>query len=205
MPVAVSAFTEDVILRQGIVDLTDVGKFVPNLTVTGFSAGHTSSVNPFIRGIGLQDHLKRLFGSASIYRIPTPYSLDERHAACRETVKASGLKSAYLRPVVFRGDCGPGVIPKNMSVVDVAIMLAADLGLQVQEKPISREQMYAADEMFFTGTAVEVTPVKQLDHLKAGTGTKGLVTTTLQSAFFGLFDGRTTDQRGWLEPLWTRP
>jgi iron complex outermembrane receptor protein len=57
VPIAISAFTEDTILKQGIVDLTDVGKFVPNLTVTGFSAGHVSSVNPFIRGIGLQDHL----------------------------------------------------------------------------------------------------------------------------------------------------
>ncbi len=57
VPVAVSAFAEDVMFRQGIVDMTDVGKFVPNLTITGFSAGHVSSVNPFIRGIGLQDHL----------------------------------------------------------------------------------------------------------------------------------------------------
>ena len=57
VPIAISAFSEETILRQGIVDLTDVGKFVPNLTVTGFSAGHVSSVNPFIRGIGLQDHL----------------------------------------------------------------------------------------------------------------------------------------------------
>ena len=57
VPIAISAYTEDTILRQGIVDLTDIGKFVPNLTVTGFSAGHVSSVNPFIRGIGLQDHL----------------------------------------------------------------------------------------------------------------------------------------------------
>jgi iron complex outermembrane receptor protein len=57
VPIAVSAFTEDIIFRQGIVDLTDIGKFVPNMTVTGFSAGHTSSVNVFIRGIGLQDHL----------------------------------------------------------------------------------------------------------------------------------------------------
>ena len=57
VPIAMSAFTEDVMFRQGIVDLTDIGKFVPNMTVTGFSAGHTSSVNVFIRGIGLQDHL----------------------------------------------------------------------------------------------------------------------------------------------------
>ena len=57
VPVAVSAFTASTIEKQGITDLTDIGKFVPNLNVTGFSAGHTSSVNAFIRGIGLQDHL----------------------------------------------------------------------------------------------------------------------------------------------------
>jgi iron complex outermembrane recepter protein len=57
VPVAISAFSADTIERQGIADLTDIGKFVPNLNVTGFSAGHTASANPFIRGIGLQDHL----------------------------------------------------------------------------------------------------------------------------------------------------
>jgi iron complex outermembrane receptor protein len=57
VPVAISAFTAETIERQGIADLTDIGKFVPNLNVTGFSAGHVSSSNPFIRGIGLQDHL----------------------------------------------------------------------------------------------------------------------------------------------------
>jgi len=57
VPVAITAFTEETMERQGITDLTDVGKFVPNLNVTGFSAGHTSSTNAFIRGIGLQDHL----------------------------------------------------------------------------------------------------------------------------------------------------
>ena len=57
VPVAVSAFTAATIEKQGITNLVDIGKFVPNLNVTGFSAGHTSSVNAFIRGIGLQDHL----------------------------------------------------------------------------------------------------------------------------------------------------
>jgi iron complex outermembrane receptor protein len=57
VPVAISAFTADTIEKQGIADLTDIGKFVPNLNVTGFSAGSVSSVNAFIRGIGLQDHL----------------------------------------------------------------------------------------------------------------------------------------------------
>jgi iron complex outermembrane receptor protein len=57
VPVAISAFSAEGIERQGIASLTDIGKFVPNLNVTEFSAGHTSSANPFIRGIGLQDHL----------------------------------------------------------------------------------------------------------------------------------------------------
>ena len=57
VPAAISAFSASKIEKQGITDLTDIGKFVPNLNVTGFSAGHTSSANPFIRGIGLQDHL----------------------------------------------------------------------------------------------------------------------------------------------------
>jgi iron complex outermembrane receptor protein len=57
VPVAISAFSPENIERQGITNLTDIGKFVPNLNVTEFSAGQTSSANPFIRGIGLQDHL----------------------------------------------------------------------------------------------------------------------------------------------------
>ena len=57
VPVAISAFSADTIEKQGITNLTDIGKFVPNLNVTEFSAGQTSSANPFIRGIGLQDHL----------------------------------------------------------------------------------------------------------------------------------------------------
>ncbi len=67
VPIAISAFDGDMLAVQGITDLTDVGKFVPNLSVTGFSAGHTSSVNPFIRGIGLQDHLITTDPGVSIY------------------------------------------------------------------------------------------------------------------------------------------
>ncbi|MGH8224038.1 MAG: TonB-dependent receptor plug domain-containing protein, partial [Woeseiaceae bacterium] len=57
VPIAVSAFEGDKLAQQGIVDIVDIGKFVPNLNITQFSAGHVSSSNPFIRGIGLQDHL----------------------------------------------------------------------------------------------------------------------------------------------------
>jgi branched-chain amino acid aminotransferase len=252
------------------------------------------------------DHLERLKYSASVYRIPMPYSVEELHAACRETVRDSGLASAYIRPLVSRGNCGLGVIPKDMSVVDVAIMvspwgaylgedglkngikacitswnrlapntmppgvkaggnylssqligleardrgfeegiglgtdgllsegagenifvilkgklltppgsssilsgitretvitLAAEIGIHTQEITLSREQLYAADEIFMTGTAAEVTPVRQVDHMTIGNGACGPVTKKLQDAFFGLFNGQTADNWGWLEPI----
>ena len=67
VPIAMSAFSGDALAEQGITGITDVGKFVPNLNITGFSAGHTSSANPFIRGIGLQDHLITTDPGVSIY------------------------------------------------------------------------------------------------------------------------------------------
>ena len=67
VPMSLSAFSGDTIEAQGITDLVDVGKFVPNLNVTTFSAGHTSSANPFIRGIGLQDHLITTDPGVSVY------------------------------------------------------------------------------------------------------------------------------------------
>jgi iron complex outermembrane receptor protein len=67
VPMSISAFSGDTIEAQGITDLVDVGKFVPNLNVTTFSAGHTSSANPFIRGIGLQDHLITTDPGVSVY------------------------------------------------------------------------------------------------------------------------------------------
>lgn len=67
VPVAVSAFEGDKLAQQGIVDIVDIGKFVPNLNITQFSAGHVSSSNPFIRGIGLQDHLITTDPGVSVY------------------------------------------------------------------------------------------------------------------------------------------
>jgi branched-chain amino acid aminotransferase len=84
---------------------------------------------------------------------------------------------------------------------DSAIQLARKLGYEVVEQVVSREQLYAADEIFLTGTAVEVTPVRRVDHMRIGEGTRGPITQRIQKAFFGLFDGSTPDERGWLEPL----
>lgn len=254
----------------------------------------------------LSDHLKRLYFSAGIYRMPITYDFQELVDACKETVRANGMTSAYIRPIVLRGNCGLGVIPRDLNNIDVAVIvapwgaylgeeglkngisacvtswqrlapntmppgakaggnylssfligmeardrgcvegigfgtdgllsegageniflvqdgqlltppisssilsgitrntviaLARDAGLEVHEQSISREQMYAADEIFMTGTAAEVTPVRQLDHITIGNGGCGPITRKLQDAFFGLFDGTTEDRRGWLEYL----
>jgi len=269
----------------------------------GIRAYDTPGGTMIFRG---RDHLDRLKYSADVYRIPLRYSVDELHEACRETVRDSGLKSAYIRPLVARGNCGLGVMPKDISIVDVSIIvsnwgaylgdeglkngiracitswnrlapntmppgvkaggnylssqligfeardrgfeegiglgrdgllsegagenmfviikgrlltppasssiltgitrdtvmrLAEKQGITTHEMPISREQMYAADEIFMTGTAAEVTPVRQVDHMVIGNGGCGPMTRKLQDAFFGLFNGKTKDEWGWLEPL----
>ena len=252
----------------------------------------------------LTDHLKRMYFSSAVYRMPVPYELEVLDQACRDTVQANELESAYIRPMVSRGNCGLGVMPRDMSMVDVSIIvspwgaylgeeglkngikacvtswqrlapntmppgakaggnylsslliglearergfeegiglgrdgllsegagenifiiekgrlitppvsasilagitrntvitLARQRGMEVAEQTIAREQMYAADEIFMTGTAAEVTPVRQLDHITIGNGGCGPITRQVQDDFFGLFNGRTEDRWGWLE------
>ncbi|MEE4294795.1 MAG: branched-chain amino acid transaminase [Xanthomonadales bacterium] len=269
----------------------------------GIRAYDTPNGTRIMRGM---DHMKRLKYSADVYRMPMDYSVEILHAAMCETIRESGLKSTYIRPIIARGNCGLGVVPKDMSMVDTAIMvmpwgaylgedglkngiaacitswsrlapntmppgvkaggnylvsqligleardrgfvegiglgvdgllsegageniflvkdgrlltppaaamilsgitrasvmtLAADMGIDTFETSISREQIYGADEVFMTGTAAEVTPVRQVDHMIIGEGGAGPVTKKLQDAFFGLFEGRTEDKWGWLEPI----
>ena len=84
---------------------------------------------------------------------------------------------------------------------DAVMKIAESFKLSVIETEIPREQLYIADELFFTGTAVEITPIKSVDKITIGTGTRGPVTTQIQKAFFGLFDGSTEDSWGWLESV----
>ena len=74
------------------------------------------------------------------------------------------------------------------------ITLAADLGIEVEERDLPREALYSADEVFMTGTAAEITPVRSVDRKPVGTGKPGPITRALQQAFFGLFDGSTEDR-----------
>jgi branched-chain amino acid aminotransferase len=84
---------------------------------------------------------------------------------------------------------------------DSIITLAAEAGLEVLEQSVPREMLYIADEMFMTGTAAEVTPVRSVDRVAVGDGTRGVITEQLQAAFFGLFDGSTEDKWGWLQSI----
>ena len=76
--------------------------------------------------------------------------------------------------------------------------LAADLGFEVREEFLSRDLLYMADEVFFTGTAAEITPIRSIDRIPIGNGSRGPITRALQERFFGITSGEIEDRHGWL-------
>ena len=93
--------------------------------------------------------------------------------------------------------------PANSSILMgitrmVAMTLASDLGYEVREQRITREWLYIADELFFTGTAAEITPIRSVDGIEIGSGTRGPITKALQDEFFAITEGRQPDRHGWL-------
>lgn len=255
----------------------------------------------------LTDHMRRLYNSAKIYRMPIPYDVAELIEVCKQVVVANDLvDGAYIRPLALRGYGEIGLAPKPDHPVDVAIAawkwgtylgsealeqgvdvcisswqrvapntipslakaggnylssqlistearrlgfaegialstdgtvsegagenlflirdgeiitppaaasiltgitrdsvakLATRMGLTVKEQIIPREALYLADELFFTGTAAEVTPIRSVDRIEIGAGKRGPITEKLQKAFFGLFTGDTDDSDNWLESV----
>jgi branched-chain amino acid aminotransferase len=81
---------------------------------------------------------------------------------------------------------------------DSVIQLARDKGLEVVEGSITRDELYVADEIFLTGTAAEVTPIREVDHRSIGTGRRGPVAQMLQEAFFDVVAGRNAKYEQWL-------
>ncbi len=79
--------------------------------------------------------------------------------------------------------------------------LAAELGYEVKEKLLTRDEVYIADEAFFTGTAAEVTPIRELDGRVIGAGRRGPITTKLQQLYFDTVNGRHAAHRAWLTPV----
>ncbi len=250
----------------------------------------------------LKDHVRRLFDSAKIYRMELPFTKQEIFDACQETVRINGLKSAYVRPIAFRGYNTLGVDPTGNPVeviigtmswgtylgeeainegVDVrvsswtriapntfpamakcsanymnsqlikmeamadgyiegialdangyvsegsgenifvirdgkiltpplgasvlpgitrnsVIMLAEEMGYEVIENLVPRELLYIADEVFFTGSAAEVSPIRSIDKIPIGSGTRGPITEKLQRRFFDIIEGKAEDKYGWL-------
>ena len=84
---------------------------------------------------------------------------------------------------------------------DSVITLAADAGMKVREKRITRDELYCADEAFFTGTAAEVTPIREVDNRPVGNGKRGPVTARLQGAFFKCVRGEGPRSAEWLSPV----
>jgi branched-chain amino acid aminotransferase len=84
---------------------------------------------------------------------------------------------------------------------DSVITLAKELGIAVVEQMIPREMLYISDEVFFTGTAAEITPIRSVDKIKIGTGKIGPVTRSIRKELFGLFDGAKPDKHNWLTPV----
>jgi branched-chain amino acid aminotransferase len=250
----------------------------------------------------LDDHMRRLFDSAAIYRMS--YELDQAQltTAVLDTIKANGLAACYIRPLIYRGYHALGVNPlpcpvealilvwewgpylgadaleagvdvrvsswtrsapntfpsmaksvanyansslikmeaiidgysegialnpdgnlsegsgQNLFVVrndiiytpplsasvlpgitrDTIITLAQDMGFQVKEENLPRELLYIADEVFFCGTAAEITPIRSVDKVTIGIGKRGPITAAIQQSFFDYINGAVPDRHGWL-------
>jgi branched-chain amino acid aminotransferase len=251
------------------------------------------------------DHLDRLYRSAGLYYMDIPYEKEQLRQATLELIARNGMRSCYIRPLVYRGygqmglfpleapvdvtiavwewgsylgedgkqhgvrakvsswrrispdslipqakACGQylnsvlakieshkagyeegillddhghvcegtgenlflvrdGVIhtpPLTASILDginrrAAIQIARDLGLEVVERDIARAELYLAEEIFMTGTAAELTPIREVDDHAVGTGRPGEVTLAVQTAFEDALHGRGERYRAWLDPV----
>jgi len=89
----------------------------------------------------------------------------------------------------------PGITRESVMTI------CADLGLAVVEENLPREMLYLADEVFFVGTAAEVTPLRSIDRIPVGNGKRGPITTKIQQEFFGIVEGKKPDRHGWFTPV----
>lgn len=251
----------------------------------------------------LPEHIDRLIGSAHILGIEVPYSAEALIEACVTTIRVNGLRSCYIRPLVFLGDGEMGLAAKNPVRVSIAawpwgaylgdegvakgvriqtssfqrihgnsmmtkskavgnyvnsilasleakrsgydeamlldhqgnvaecsgenlficrggrvktslptailpgitrdtiIRLLADAGVEAIEQPFTRDETYLADEIFMTGTAAEVTPVREIDGRRIGRGEPGPITRELQAQYARLVRGGLTPYEHWLTPV----
>jgi len=98
--------------------------------------------------------------------------------------------------VVYTPDLSAGAL--NGITRDTVLHICRDLGLNVVQKRITRDEIYIADEAFFSGTAAEVTPIRELDRIEIGSGSRGPITEKIQAAFFDIVNGRNAEYAHWL-------
>jgi branched-chain amino acid aminotransferase len=97
---------------------------------------------------------------------------------------------------VYTPDLSAGAL--NGITRNTVLAICNDLGLTLKEKRITRDEIYISDEAFFTGTAAEVTPIRELDRIEIGSGSRGPITEKIQSAFFDIVNGRNPKYLEWL-------
>ena len=98
--------------------------------------------------------------------------------------------------VIYTAPLGASILP---GITRASVMtLAGELGYQVHEESMAREMLYLSDEVFMTGTAAEITPIRSVDRHPVGEGARGPITEALQTAFFGIVRGEVEDRHGWL-------
>ncbi|HDQ43973.1 MAG TPA: branched-chain amino acid transaminase [bacterium] len=102
-----------------------------------------------------------------------------------------------LKGKIYTPDICSAILPGITR--DTVMTLAAGLGYEVVEQPLPREMLYIADEVFFTGTAAEITPIRSVDKIEIGAGKRGPVTRAIQEALFGIIAGDQDDAFGWLD------
>jgi branched-chain amino acid aminotransferase len=103
---------------------------------------------------------------------------------------------AVYRGVIYTPSFGSSIL---MGITrDIVITLAKELGYEVRETMVPRDLLYVADEIFFTGTAAEITPVRSVDRVPVGAGGRGPITKKVQDEFFAIVSGQVPDRHGWL-------
>jgi branched-chain amino acid aminotransferase len=98
--------------------------------------------------------------------------------------------------VVYTPDSSAGAL--NGITRNTIFSICQDLGLELKEKAITRDEIYIADEAVFSGTAAEVTPIRELDRIEIGSGSRGTITEKIQAAFFDIVNGRNPKYASWL-------
>jgi branched-chain amino acid aminotransferase len=120
------------------------------------------------------------------------------------SLDASGQVSEGSGENLFLVRSGKIVTPPLSSSIlpgitrDSVLTLAQELGYPIVEQVISREMLYIADEVFFTGTAAEITPIRSVDRIVVGKGEPGPITRSLQARFLAIVQGQAEDKYGWL-------